>query len=357
MPTDIDRMKHSTAARGAAAYSGAPMTTHDVAARVLQSVGGRENLLTNNLCMTRLRLTVLDPKKVDRDKLGNISGVLGTVSRGANGIEVIFGPGGVRTIYESLCEIIGQNPDDGGETAVGTQTRAKGIKVRILGPNDRADFRHHIQFDETSSAKAESPAGSGKATARPTNELSSLLGLAEEEQGADEAPMSVSRFEDSEKGAQKPQQAKAKVGPRLLVINGPNINMLGIREPGIYGREDFAHLVALCKKVAEEAGFSKCTCFQSNHEGDLVDAIQEAYGNYDGIVINPAAYTHTSVAILDALKAVSIPAIEVHISKVSEREDFRQVSYVRAACFETITGMGIRGYAKAIHDMASYLSK
>ena len=146
-------------------------------------------------------------------------------------------------------------------------------------------------------------------------------------------------------------------GPRLLVINGPNINLLGVREPDLYGHEDYASLLSLCHEVAQDAGFASCECYQSNHEGDIVDRIQEAMGTIDGIVINPAAYTHTSVAILDALKAVQIPAVEVHVSKVSEREDFRQVSYVRKACFETIMGMGIQGYAKAIRDLADHLSR
>lgn len=141
------------------------------------------------------------------------------------------------------------------------------------------------------------------------------------------------------------------------MINGPNINLLGVREPDLYGHEDYASLLALCNEVAEDAGFASCECYQSNHEGAIVDRIQEAMGTIDGIVINPAAYTHTSVAILDALKAVQIPAVEVHISKVSEREDFRQVSYVRKACFETVMGMGIQGYAKAIRDLADHLSQ
>ena len=142
---------------------------------------------------------------------------------------------------------------------------------------------------------------------------------------------------------------------RALVINGPNINMLGIREPGIYGSDSYETLIARCKDAGREAGFKVTEVYQSNHEGDLVDKIQEALGIFDGIVINPGAYTHTSVAILDALKAVKIPAIEVHISAVEEREDFRQVSYVRLACFETITGEGIAGYAHALHDLAAKL--
>lgn len=142
---------------------------------------------------------------------------------------------------------------------------------------------------------------------------------------------------------------------KALVINGPNLNMLGIREPGIYGSDTYETLIAHCKDAGREAGFTVTEVYQSNHEGDLVDKIQEAFGIFDGIVINPGAYTHTSVAILDALKAVKIPAVEVHISAVEEREDFRQVSYVRLACFETITGEGIDGYAHALRDLAAKL--
>ena len=134
---------------------------------------------------------------------------------------------------------------------------------------------------------------------------------------------------------------------KILVINGPNLNMLGIREPQIYGKETYRSLLekieCYCKAKSLDVEF-----FQSNHEGDLVDRIQEAYGAVDGIVINPGAYTHTSVAILDALKAVSIPAVEVHISEVDKREEFRQISYIRAACIATIMGHGTDGYLEAI---------
>ena len=134
---------------------------------------------------------------------------------------------------------------------------------------------------------------------------------------------------------------------KILVINGPNINMLGIREPEHYGKETYADLVAKIQKHCDAKGV-EVKIFQSNHEGDIVDEIQKAYGNADGIVINPAAYTHTSVAILDAVKSVNIPTVEVHISKVEEREDFRQISYVRLACAKTITGHGTDGYLEAI---------
>ena len=138
---------------------------------------------------------------------------------------------------------------------------------------------------------------------------------------------------------------------KILVINGPNLNMLGIREPKHYGRETYADLVAKIERHCSAKGIA-VELFQSNHEGDLVDKIQSAYQNADGIVINPGAYTHTSIAILDAVKAVGIPTVEVHVSKVEEREDFRRISYVRAACVKTITGHGTDGYIEAIDFLA-----
>ena len=139
---------------------------------------------------------------------------------------------------------------------------------------------------------------------------------------------------------------------KILVINGPNINMLGIREPEIYGNNTFQALLELLDSTAEACGI-EIEQFQSNHEGAIVDKIQAAYGVFDGIVINPAAYTHTSIAILDALKAVSIPCVEVHISDVDSREPFRRISYVSTVCDTTIKGQGILGYRQAIEYLFS----
>lgn len=143
---------------------------------------------------------------------------------------------------------------------------------------------------------------------------------------------------------------------KILVLNGPNINMLGIREPEIYGKSNYAALLQLLDQTAKELQI-ELEHFQSNHEGALVDRIQQAYGIFDGIVINPAAYTHTSVAILDALKAVSIPAVEVHISNVDAREPFRQISYPGLYCEKTIKGQGIDGYRQAICYLAEKYGK
>ena len=134
---------------------------------------------------------------------------------------------------------------------------------------------------------------------------------------------------------------------KLFVINGPNLNLLGVREPGIYGKQDYNALVAFIHEVCQREGI-EVECYQSNHEGELVDIIQSAYGKADGIVINPAAYTHTSVAILDALKAVALPAVEVHLSDIQEREAFRHISYPAMACIAQIKGKGFQGYEEAI---------
>ena len=134
---------------------------------------------------------------------------------------------------------------------------------------------------------------------------------------------------------------------KILVLNGPNLNMLGIREPDIYGKSTYADLYSMINEYCKDNSI-EVEIFQSNHEGALVDKIQQAYQKFDGIVINPAAYTHTSVAILDALKSVGLPTVEVHISDVSTREDFRQVSYIRSYCIKTITGKGFKGYIEAI---------
>ena len=138
---------------------------------------------------------------------------------------------------------------------------------------------------------------------------------------------------------------------KILVINGPNLNMLGLREPAIYGIRNYSSLITFINETAQELGLY-VECFQSNHEGAIVDKIQQAYGLFDGIVINPAAYTHTSIAILDALKAVAIPTVEVHLSNVSEREEFRRHSYISLYAEKTIIGLGFEGYREALKHFA-----
>ncbi len=143
---------------------------------------------------------------------------------------------------------------------------------------------------------------------------------------------------------------------KILIINGPNLNLLGLREPEIYGSENYDALCRFIEAVCKEQGI-QCEIFQSNYEGAIVDEIQNTYGVFDGIVINPAAYTHTSVAILDALKAVALPAVEVHLSDVDGREDFRKISYAGMACIKTFKGLGFEGYRRGILYLKEYLQK
>lgn len=284
-----------------------------LAQELVELLGGSENILACNVCMTRLRITLADATSVDVPLVKELDGVLGVVPRSAHGLEVVFGPGKVDEVHDAVCAQLGSVEDSAPPADVSSQS----ITVEI------------------SPARRHSYAAQAAA-------LAELLG-----EGG---------FEEELGDLSEPEAEGASSGPKLLVINGPNINLLGLREPDVYGSEDYDALVAACRKAALDAGFSECRVYQSNHEGDLVDRIQRAHGRYDGIVINPAAYTHTSIALLDALRAVQIPAVEVHLSDVSSREDYRQISYVREWCFETISGNGVAGYVEAIYDLADRLA-
>ena len=331
------------------------MDRMEVAEEVLAAVGGKGNLAANDLCMTRLRLLTNDPSLVDTEQLSSASGVLGYVQRGTNGIEVVFGPGKAKAIHEAIAEITGIESD--GSAFSAADAPSSSLRVHITHNPLGAAAR-------SQSASQVSPQGekdaAGPDEAADVAELVSLLD--DLPKGGDPAGAEASDADDESIGdpedllrPEEGSDADGATAGRVLVINGPSINMLGIREPDIYGHDTYQTLLRTCKEAAVEAGFEGCTCFQSNHEGDLIDAIQDAYGCYAGIVINPGAYTHTSIALLDAAKSVSLPVVEVHISKVDEREDFRQVSYIRAACFETISGEGVEGYRHAIFDLAKHL--
>ncbi len=307
------------------------MDRRQIAEEVLAAVGGRDNVTGNDICMTRLRIITENPSLIDTEQLSSAHGVLGFVQRGTNGIEVVFGPGKVEGVHEELVELTGIDSSE--DAFDGTLGLSRGTSLHVhITPNPLR-------------AAALSQHGASEG-ARDDEERASVEDL-----------VSLLDDMDQEDAAAPEEDAETQdgAGRRVLVLNGPNINMLGIREPDIYGHDSYQSLLRTCHEAAREAGFDACTCFQSNHEGDLIDAIQDAYGSYAGIVFNPGAYTHTSIAILDAARAVELPMVEVHISKVDEREGFRQVSYIRAACFETISGMGVEGYRKAIHDLAAHL--
>lgn len=300
------------------------MGAEQTAEHVLRAVGGRTNVSANDVCMTRLRLTVHDPALIKTDDLMNTQGVLGFVQRNANTVDVVFGPGRVQEVHQAL-----------------------GILSHAQGSDESPVCREEAKPSEE---------------ATNVEELLTML--------ADTSDTDILDEEDSEEfdlddlddlndlddlDDELVPASNADATHRVLVLNGPNINMLGIREPELYGHATYESLVELCHKAAHEAGFTECSCFQTNHEGELVDAIQGALGAYAGIVINPAAYTHTSIAILDAAKAVGLPMVEVHISHVEKREDYRQISYIREACFATISGQGIEGYRSALQLLAEHL--
>ena len=309
------------------------MDRQQIAEEVLAAVGGRDNVTANDICMTRLRIKTENPSLVDTDQLSAARGVLGFVKRGENGIEVVFGPGKVEAVHEALVKLTGIEGVD--DDFAGSGAPAAPLHVHIT---QNPLLGAALAAGEGDSARDEEDETS-------VEDLVSLLDTMD----APAADEGVAADPD------ETSPARAAAPARVLVINGPNINMLGIREPDIYGHDSYQDMLRICQEAARDAGFAECTCFQSNHEGDLIDAIQDAYGSYAGIVINPGAYTHTSIAILDAAKAVGLPMIEIHISKVDEREEFRKVSYIRAACFETIAGMGVEGYRKAMFDMAAHL--
>lgn len=321
-----------------------------IAESVLVSVGGKENVRSNSLCMTRLRLRIVNPAEIDDKALEAIPGVLGLASRGTDGIEVVFGPRLVPEVYNAFVGLTGLDPNEE-DLIVGTSPLASNLRVRISSsPQSQTTYLKPLvaarDVSSASDASRDSANEGDGTSATNDSDLAGLTQLYAQDESGDENAMVH--------GAREITEAH---GPRLLILNGPNINMLGIREPNIYGHRSYDDLLTLCKQTAAEVGFGVCSCFQSNHEGDIIDRIQDAYQTYDGIIINPAALTHTSVALLDALRAVEMPAIEVHLSDVDKREPYRQISYVRDACFETISGMGFAGYAKAIKDMAAYLEE
>lgn len=358
------------------------MNYEQTAQQVLEAVGGRANVLTSTVCMTRLRLTLEDREKVDVSALDDIEGVLGTLARGSQGLEVVFRPLVLDQVFQRFAVLAHANTKEqdllerprgslrvqispGRKKSYKAQATAAINKLRSLAGDkdstiaDVSDIdvlRQLLETDEPASAASTAATTPTASTASTSN--------AQPQKAMQETQNSLQSSTPASKSTPKLTELLGlissdddKIERKVLVLNGPNINMLGVREPNIYGHQSYADLVELCQDEAEELGFAECWCYQSNHEGDLVDEIQHAFKVYDGIVFNPGAYTHTSIALLDALKAVGLPCVEVHISAVDEREDFRQISYIRQACFETITGLGLEGYRKALRDLWTYLDE
>lgn len=373
----------------------------DIASHILTHIGGKDNVRTSTVCMTRLRLSLTDISRIDDNELNMLESVLGIVRRGNHGLEIVFGPGIVEKIYEPFAALVGSSNN---ETEPPEHPLSAGtLRVQIAhgaysggvaaGAGAGSSASDVTNNNASTSANANTSQSSHTASSQPSaqtssntqdspstldDDIASLLAVldtlqsskkksataAEASTNSSSSHMSTDDQTAANNGAggapstseiQKTSNAELLGMKKILILNGPNINMLGIREPTLYGAQTYADLISLCQCEARLVGFGACNCYQSNHEGALVDEIQHACGLYDGIIFNPGAYTHTSIALLDALNAVQIPCIEVHISEVDKREDFRQISYIRRACFKTIMGMGLNGYVQAIHDMAQHL--
>lgn len=305
------------------------MSISDTAAAVFECVGGFPNVIGSSLCATRLRISLRDSSLVERTALQSINGVLGIANRNANDIEVVFGPNLVRGVFQAFEQLIGPaSQQDGAPEAVHTRP-ASNFQVMITPETPGAP-----QVQGSVTRPVEMP------VAVEDDDTNALLEMLE---GATNTLADT--FDELD------------LGPRLLVINGPNINMLGVGDSKLFGDVDLTTLLDCCHEAAHEAGFVDCECYQSNHEGDLVDYVQDAFDLFDAIVINPGAYAHTSIALHDALVMVGVPAVEVHLSYASERTDFRlrRHSYVGEACLQTIEGLGIAGYREAIFILARHL--
>ena len=312
------------------------MNPVDIATNVLASAGGKDNVTTVTSCMTRLRLSVHDMNKINKEDISALSNVLGVLDRSNHSIEIVFGPSVIKDVYTNFIKLLNDNTKLGDSFI---PDRPKGSMNVQISPGRRMSYAAQAQAH---AKRLQEENTDTNKVVEPTSEIEELCALLDMQ---DEAPAPYTNYEVS-----KPKECK------VLVINGPSINLLGIREPAIYGSQTYSQLLNVCAKTAKQVGFSECKCFQSNHEGEIVDEIQHAYKIYDAIVINPAAYTHTSIAILDALRAVNIPTIEVHLSNIDSREEFRRTSYTSLACIKTIKGKGIDGYAQAIQELATYIA-
>ena len=310
-------MDYGESINGVYTYERCMMDSQQAAQNVLLAIGGSDHLVSNEVCMTRLRVTVTDPTRIDTEQLGNLQGVLGIVGRGVNGIEVVFGPNIAQQVNAAI-------------TACCNHTQTSQV----------------ISMPEDSSTSDE-------------KEVEQLISLLRDVDLSVDNLSHTGTFDDDpkEESAANEEPTQDEQGLRLLIINGPNINMLGIREPELYGKQDYRTLIKICKEEADNQGFIDCVCYQSNYEGDLVSAIQDALGTYDAILINPAAYTHTSIALLDAALSVQIPMVEVHLTDINEREEYRRVSYLKDACIGVCCGKGFESYREGIALLAKYLTE
>ncbi len=290
------------------------MKYEDLAKQIILAVGDKPNLKSYQICMTRLRLHLRDISLVNRDELKALPHVLGIVNHGEDMLDVVLSFGVIQHLFNSMSAYMNDEQPL-------PEIPKLNAHERPITPANRKSY--HAQ-------------------ARAKHRLNDT-----------DLDYLCSLLDESDKIQEDDEELQSDL--KLMIINGPSFNFLGFRQKEIYGTDTYSDLVQMCKTTAHDCGFNTCLCFQSNHEGEIVDKILSAYKNFDGIIINPAAYTHTSVAILDALLAVDIPFIEVHISDPKKREPFRHFSYYENDAIKTISGKGIEGYREAIEYFAEYL--
>ena len=289
-----------------------------IAQAVLTALGNRQNVLTNTVCMTRLRVTLKDPHMVDFEALNAVPNVLGTAVRGYNGLEVVFGPRTIDGVYHAFLRLTG--------LAAGTDA---------LFPMSRQESNLKVHINTTPSPPH------AKQSSWDSNHLDD-----------DDVDTLRCLFAEKEPAATDDAPPETPVHFKLLVLNGPNVNMLGIHKSQNEGTIDFLSILELCKQTARKAGFRHCVCLQSNHEGDLVDWIQDAWLSFDCVVINPTSYARTSNAMSIAIKEAPIPCAQVCLNK----EDAAG-SLLSDACVINILDEGVEGYAHAISALSKLLAE
>lgn len=318
----------------------------DIAQAVLAALGRRQNVLANTVCMERLRVTLRNPHLVDYDALNAVPSVLGTVVRGDNGLEVVFGPRMIDGVYHAFLRLTGL---EAGTDALFPMSRQESnLKVHINAPTSSVRTRttawgsSHLDDDDVDTLKG----------LFADDETSGVQQIAHVDVELDtQTRTTANTLFDEQSNSEIDEDLDVSLeDARLLVLNGPNVNMLGIHDEQGKDAMDFSSILELCKQTASEAGFAQCVCLQSNHEGDLVDWIQDAWRSFDAIVINPMSYAPTSHTIRIAIEEAGIPCAQVCLDAADATN-----SLLNESCAINVLDEGIKGYARAIRELAEII--
>ena len=310
----------------------------EIAEAVLTALGGRDNVSANTVCMTRLRVTLRDPHQVDFQALNAVTGVLGTATRGSNGLEVVFGPRIIDGVYHAFLRLTGL---EAGMDALFPMSRQdSNLKVQINMAPKRIEAPAP---PVTKPKKAKAPVAKSRPASVPQRSSWDNTRLDDDDLNA-----LKELFDELDKNEGLPPASNKET--RLLVLNGPNVNMIGVNYGHVAERDQYSKILELCQRTAREVGFSTCVCLQSNHEGDLVDWVQDAWESFDAIVINATSYGATSLALPEAIRSVGIPTAQVSINDATAKSN-----PLGRVCAINVAGEGIVGYARAIRELAQEL--